>query len=125
MDKIFLKELTTETVIGIFDWEREVKQTIAIDLEMSADIRRAARTDSIQDTLNYKAVAKRLLAFMQDSRYQLVETLAEEIARLVLTEFPVEWVKVTLHKPGAIRHSRDVGVMIERSRQDLEPAADA
>jgi dihydroneopterin aldolase len=125
MDKIFLKELTTETVIGIFDWEREVKQTIAIDLEMSADIRRAARTDSIQDTLNYKAVAKRLLAFIQESRYQLVETLAEEIARLVLTEFPVEWVKVTLHKPGAIRHSRDVGVMIERSRQDLEPAADA
>ena len=125
MDKIFLKELTTETVIGIFDWEREVKQTIAIDLEMSADIRRAARTDSIQDTLNYKAVAKRLLAFIQESRYQLVETLAEEVARLVLTEFPVEWVKVTLHKPGAIRHSRDVGVMIERSRQDLEPAADA
>lgn len=125
MDKIFLKELTTETVIGIFDWEREVKQTIAIDLEMSADIRRAARTDSIKDTLNYKAVAKRLLAFIQESRYQLVETLAEEIARLVLTEFPVEWVKVTLHKPGAIRHSRDVGVMIERSRQDLEPAADA
>ena len=125
MDKIFLKELTTETVIGIFDWEREVKQTIAIDLEMSADIRSAARTDSIKDTLNYKAVAKRLLAFIQESRYQLVETLAEEIARLVLTEFPVEWVKVTLHKPGAIRHSRDVGVMIERSRQDLEPAADA
>ena len=125
MDKIFLKELTTETVIGIFDWEREVKQTIAIDLEMSADIRRAARTDSIQDTLNYKAVAKRLLAFIQESRYQLVETLAEEIARLVLTEFPVDWVKVTLHKPGAIRHSRDVGVMIERSRQDLERAPDA
>jgi dihydroneopterin aldolase len=125
MDKIFLKELTTETVIGIFDWEREVKQTIAIDLEMSADIRRAARTDSIEDTLNYKAVAKRLLAFVQESRYQLVETLAEEVARLVLTEFPVEWVKVTLHKPGAIRHSRDVGVMIERSRQDLGPAPDA
>ena len=125
MDKIFLKELTTETVIGIFDWEREVKQTIAIDLEMSADIRRAARTDSIQDTLNYKAVAKRLLAFVQESRYQLVETLAEEVARLVLTEFEVDWVRVTLHKPGAIRHSKDVGVMIERSRKDLEPGPDA
>jgi len=125
MDKIFLKELTTETVIGIFDWEREVKQTIAIDLEMSADIRRAARSDSIQDTLNYKAVAKRLLAFIQQSRFQLVETLAEEVARLVLTEFPVEWVKVTLHKPGAIRHSRDVGVMIERSRADYPASSDA
>jgi len=122
MDKIFLKELTTETVIGIFDWERGVKQTVAIDLEMSADIRRAARTDSIDDTLNYKAVAKRLLAFIQESRFQLVETLAEEIARVVLREFPVEWVKVTLHKPGAIRHSKDVGVMIERTRADLQDA---
>ncbi len=122
MDKIFLKELTTETVIGIFDWERGVKQTVAIDLEMSADIRRAARTDAIDDTLNYKAVAKRLLAFTQESRFQLVETLAEEIARLVLREFPVEWVKVTLHKPGAIRHSKDVGVMIERTRADLQDA---
>ena len=125
MDKIFLKELTTETVIGIFDWEREVKQTVAIDLEMSADIRRAARSDSIHDTLNYKAVAKRLLAFIQGSRFQLVETLAEEVARVVLTEFPVEWVKVTLHKPGAIRHSRDVGVMIERSRADYPASPDA
>ena len=122
MDKIFLKELTTETVIGIFDWEREVKQTVAIDLEMSADIRRAARSDSIRDTLNYKAVAKRLLAFIQESRFQLVETLAEEIARVVLREFPVEYVKVTLHKPGAIRHSRDVGVIIERTRADLPDA---
>jgi dihydroneopterin aldolase len=125
MDKIFLQALTTETVIGIFDWEREVKQTIAIDLEMSADIRRAARSDSIDDTLNYKAVAKRVLAFVQDSRFQLVETLAERVAGLILTEFPVEWVRVTLHKPGAIRHSKDVGVMIERSRADLDAAADA
>jgi len=116
MDKIFLKELTTEAVIGIFGWEREVKQTVAIDLEMSADIRRAARTDSINDTLNYKAVAKRVLAFVQDSRYQLVETLAEAVANVVLTEFPVDWVRVTLHKPGAIRHSKDVGVIIERER---------
>jgi dihydroneopterin aldolase len=116
MDKIFLKELTTEAVIGIFGWEREVKQTVAIDLEMSADIRRAARTDSINDTLNYKAVAKRVLAFVEESRYQLVETLAEAIANVVLTEFPVDWVRVTLHKPGAIRHSKDVGVIIERER---------
>lgn len=125
MDKIFLKELTTEAVIGIFDWEREVKQTIAIDLEMSADIRRAARTDSIHDTLNYKAVAKRVLAFAQETRFQLVETLSEEVARLILTEFPVDWVRVTLHKPGAIRHSRDVGVTIERTRADFAAAPDA
>jgi dihydroneopterin aldolase len=122
MDTIFLKELTTETVIGIFDWEREVKQTIAIDLEMAVDIRRAARSDSIQDTLNYKGVAKRVLAFVEQSRFQLVETLAEETARLVLREFGVERVKLTLHKPGAIRHSKDVGVIIERRREDLEDA---
>lgn len=122
MDTIFLKELTTETVIGIFDWEREVKQTVAIDLEMSVDIRRAARSDSITDTLNYKGVAKRVLGFIEQSRFQLVETLAEEIARLILREFDVERVRLTLHKPGAIRHSKDVGVMIERSRQDLEDA---
>ncbi len=122
MDTIFLKELTTETVIGIFDWEREVKQTVAIDLEMSVDIRRAARTDSIQDTLNYKGVAKRVLAFIEESRFQLVETLAEEIARLILREFDVERVKLTLHKPGAIRHSKDVGVIIERRREDLDGA---
>lgn len=122
MDTIFLKELTTETVIGIFDWEREVKQTVAIDLEMSVDIRRAARSDSIADTLNYKGVAKRVLAFIEQSRFQLVETLAEEIARLILREFDVEHVKLTLHKPGAIRHSKDVGIMIERRRADLEDA---
>ena len=118
MDKIFLEGLTTETIIGIFDWEREIRQTIAVDLEMSADIRRAAATDRIEDTLNYKRVAKRVLAFVQESRFQLIETLAERIAALILEEFEVAWVRVTLHKPGAIRHSRDVGVVIERSRQD-------
>ena len=118
MDRIFLTGLTTEAIIGIFDWEREVRQTIAVDLEMSADIRRAAATDHIDDTLDYKKVAKRVLAFVQDSRFQLIETLAERIAELILTEFQVDRVRVTLHKPGAIRHSRDVGVIIERSRQD-------
>lgn len=122
MDKIFLTALTTETVIGIFDWEREIKQTVSIDLEMSADIRRAARSDAIADTLNYKAVAKRVLAFVQDSRYRLVETLAEETARVILREFPIEWVRLTVHKPGAIRFSKDVGVMIERSRADFGDA---
>lgn len=122
MDKIFLTALTTETVIGIFDWEREVKQTISIDLEMSADIRAAARADTIAATLNYKAVAKRVLAFVQDSRYQLVETLAEQVAGMILREFPVDWLKLTVHKPGAIRFSRDVGVVIERSRADLDGA---
>jgi len=116
VDKIFLTALSTETVIGIFDWERQVRQRVEIDLLMSFDLAAAANSDSIDDTLNYKAVAKRVLAFVEASQFQLVETLAERIAGLVLAEFPVAAVRVTVHKPGAIRHSRDVGVTIERNR---------
>ena len=116
MDKIFLTSLSTEAVIGIFDWEREIKQRIEIDLEMSLDLTAAGKSDSIDDTLNYKSVAKRVLAFAGESRFQLVETLAERIASLVLAEFPMAAVRVTVHKPGAIRNSSDVGVIIERSR---------
>lgn len=114
MDKIFLHELKIDTVIGIWDWERKIRQTVIIDLEMAADIARAAATDDVADTLNYKSVAKRIQEFVGDSSFQLVETLAERIAGIVRDEFGVAWVKVTVHKPGAIRGSRDVGVMIER-----------
>ncbi|HAJ91830.1 MAG TPA: dihydroneopterin aldolase [Gammaproteobacteria bacterium] len=114
MDIVFINELRIETIIGIYDWERKVKQTISLDLEMGADIEKSAVTDAIEDTLNYKAVAKRLIAFVEDSEYQLVETLAEKIAGIVLSEFSVPWLKLTVHKPGAVRGSRDVGVIIER-----------
>lgn len=116
MDKIFIAALTVETIIGIHDWERELRQRIEIDLELWYDVAKAAKSDAIEDTLNYKSVAKRVLAFAQDSRFRLVEALAGAIADLVLAEFPVAHVRVTLHKPGAIRHSRDVGVVIERGR---------
>jgi dihydroneopterin aldolase len=114
MDIVFINDLRIETIIGIYDWERKVKQTISLDLEMGTDIRKAAATDAIDDTLNYKAVAKRLIAFVGESEYQLVETLAEKIADIVLSEFDVPWLKLTVHKPGAVRGSRDVGVTIER-----------
>ena len=120
MDKIFIHALKTEIIVGIFDWERQVKQTVIMDIEFSADIAKAALSDSIDDTLNYKRVAKRVLAFVDESRFHLVETLAERIAMLILEEFGVGWVSITLSKPGAIRGSRDVGVMLERTRQDLE-----
>jgi dihydroneopterin aldolase len=120
MDKIFIHALKTETIVGIFDWERQVKQTVIMDIEFSADIAKAALSDSIDDTLNYKRVAKRVLAFVDESSFHLVETLAERIAMLILEEFGVDWVSITLSKPGAIRGSRDVGVMLERTRQDLE-----
>ena len=117
MDRVFINALRIETIIGIYDWERKVRQTISLDLEMGTDIRRSAETDAIEDTLNYKAVAKRLIAFVGDSEYQLVETLAEKIAEIVLHEFDVPWLKLTVHKPGAVRGSRDVGVIIERGKQ--------
>jgi dihydroneopterin aldolase len=119
MDKIFLNDLRIETVSGIFDWERRVRQTVSVDLEMAADIRRAAATDAIDDTLDYKGVAKRLIGFVEASEFGLVETLAERIARIVVEEFDVPHVKVTLHKPGAIRGAKDVGVIIERTVDDF------
>jgi len=125
MDVIFLSGLTTDCIIGIWDWERRVKQKVVIDLEMGADIRRAAASDAIDDTLDYKRVAKRLLAFVGESEFQLVETLTERIAQVVVTEFGVPWVRVRLNKQGAIRGSRDVGILIERRREDYAGAPGA
>lgn len=117
MDIVFLHDLRIDTVIGIFDWERRTRQTIILDLEMSADIARAAASDHIDDTLNYKAVAKRLVQFVGESRFQLVETLAERCAQIIREEFGVRWVRVTLNKKGAVRDATDVGVIIERGER--------
>ena len=121
MDIIFLHDLRIDAVIGIWEWERKIRQTVSIDLEMSADIHKAAATDSVDDTLNYKLVAKRLQEFVGESGFQLVETLAEKVAEIVLNEFDVAWVRVRVNKPGAIRGARDVGVIIERGTR---PAGD-
>ncbi len=115
-DTIFLHELRVETVVGIWEWERQIRQTVSIDLEMGGDMRRAAASDRIEATLNYKAVAKRVQQFVSDSSFQLVEMLAEKIAALVLDEFDVPWIRVRVSKPGAIRGARDVGVVIFRSK---------
>jgi 7,8-dihydroneopterin aldolase/epimerase/oxygenase len=118
-DTIFLNDLRVKTIVGIWDWERRMRQTVSIDLEMGADIRKAARTDSIDDTLDYKCIAKRIQQFVEDSSFQLVETMAEKIAATVLHEFDVPWIVVRVNKPGAIRGSRDVGVQIRRERGDM------
>ncbi len=118
-DIIYLKDLKIETIIGIFDWERRVKQTVSIDLDMATDIRRAAQSDAIDDTLDYKSVAKRLIAFVGESEFQLVETLAERVAGIVLEEFDVSWLRVRINKKGAVRGANDVGVLIERSRETV------
>lgn len=114
MDIIFISDLRVETVIGVYDWERHIKQMLVLDLEMGTDIRKAAQTDSIDDTLNYKAVAKRVIAFVEQSQFQLVETLAEKVAELILAEFKVPWLRLRVNKAGAVRGAKDVGVIIER-----------
>jgi len=119
MDTIFIHALKAEAIIGIFDWERQVKQTVLLDIEMNADIRKAASSDSIADTLNYKGVAKRVLAFIQASEFHLVETLSEQVAMLILSEFGIGTVKIRLAKPGAVRNSKEVGIIISRNREDL------
>lgn len=116
-DIIFLTDLRVQTIIGIWDWERAIRQTVGIDLEMATDIRKAAASDAIEDTLDYKNVAKRIIEFVEGSSFGLVETLAERIAGIVIEEFGVAWVKVRLSKPGAIRGAREVGILIERSRE--------
>lgn len=121
-DRIFLRGLTAECIIGFIDWERRVKQTVVIDLEIPVDCRHAALTDEVADTVDYKKVAKRILAFIEASEFKLVETLAQRLATTLLEEFGLEWVRLTINKPGAIRNSRDVGVSIERSRADLSAA---
>ena len=97
-----------------YDWERRIKQTVILDLEMATDIKKAAKSDDIADTLDYKAIAKRVISFVEESEYKLVETLAERIAEIIVNEFKVPWVKLSLNKIGAIRGARDVGVIIER-----------
>ena len=114
MDIVFVRDLRIETVIGIYDWERGIKQTVILDLEMASDVRKAAATDRIEDALNYKAVAKRMNQFVGESRFQLVETLAERCAEIILNEFNVAWVRLSVNKIGAVTGARDVGVLIER-----------
>ncbi len=115
-DRVFIEDLKIETVIGIFDWERKIRQTVSLDIEMAWDVKAAAQTDHIDQALDYKSVAKRLIAFVSGSEFQLVETLAEQCAQIVLDEFQVPWIRLRLSKPGAVRGSRNVGVVIERRR---------
>lgn len=117
LDIVFIEDLRIDAIIGIYDWEREVKQTIALDIEMAADISQAASSEKIEDTLNYKAVAKRLIAFTEQSQYQLVETLAERLVEIIRSEFAVPWCRLKLRKLGAVTGSRSVGVILERGQR--------
>ena len=114
MDKIYLHGLSVDAIVGIWDWERKIPQTVSIDLDMSADVAKAAASERLEDTLDYKSVSKRIQALVVESQFKLVETMAERIAAVLLDEFGVGWVRVKVNKPGAVRGARDVGVIIER-----------
>ena len=117
MDIIFIRDLRVETLIGVYPHERQSRRILLLDLELGADSRPAAATDCLDDTLNYQAVAQRIIEFAAASDCQLVETLGERIAELVLREFGPPWLRLTLRKPGAVPEAREVGILIERSRR--------
>ena len=117
MDIIFIKELKIDAVIGVFDWERQIRQRISIDLEMGTDISAAAASDGIADTLDYKAVSQRIRALVEESQPQLVELLIELIAKTLMAEFNIPWLRISIAKPGAVRGSTAVGVVIERGQK--------
>ena len=118
MDIIYLKDLRIDTVIGIYEWERRIKQTLTFDIEIAADTGKAAQSDSIDDTVSYEAVANRLTAYVGASEFELLETLAEKVAGILLDEFKVRWCWLRLNKHGAVRGARDVGIIIERGSRD-------
>jgi len=116
-DLVLIEGLEVRTVIGIYDWEREIRQTVRLDLEMAWDISKAGQTDDIADTLDYKAVSKRLIDFVEASSFGLIEALAEHCAKIILDDFSVPWVRLKMSKPGAVRGSENVAVLIERGHR--------
>lgn len=117
MDRVFIKNLEVETIIGIYDWEREKRQSVVFDLEMAWDNARPAASENIDDALNYKTLSDEIKETVSTSNYQLIETLAEKVAELVLNKYGVEWLQLTLHKPDALDGDTDVGVKIIRTKE--------
>ncbi|GGY61604.1 7,8-dihydroneopterin aldolase [Cellvibrio zantedeschiae] len=117
MDIVYIHDLRIDTIIGVYDWERQIKQTLSFNLEMATDIRQAAATDDLQYTINYKAVSDRLIEFVETTQPQLLETLAENIANIIISEFHVPWLRLQVSKAGAVRAARDVGLIIERGKK--------
>ena len=117
MDIVYIRDLRIDTIIGVYDWERQIKQTLSFDLEMATDIRQAAATDDLQYAINYKAVSDRLIEFVEGFNPQLLETLAEAIANIIISEFHVPWLRLQVSKAGAVRAARDVGLVIERGKK--------
>ncbi len=114
MDIVYIRELAIKTTIGVYDWERDIKQQLNIDLDLGCDTSKAGQSDEIEDALDYKAISDRTIEFAEASQYQLVEALAENLARVILDEFSLPWLRIKVSKPGAVSGAKDVGVIIER-----------
>lgn len=117
MDTVYIRGLRVEAIIGVFDWERTIRQPLVLHLDLASDNRAAAATDGIAEAVDYDAISKRVLAYVRDSRFQLIETLAERVAALVREEFDIPWLRLTISKPGAVAEADDVGVIIERGQR--------
>ena len=113
-DTVFIKGLKAASVIGCYDWERDIRQTLVIDLELEADFARAAQSDALEDALDYAAISQRVIAVCEGSRFQLLEALAEHVASIVLAEFSIERLRMTITKPGAVAEAEGVGVVVDR-----------
>lgn len=114
MDIVFINQLTVETTIGAYDWEKTIKQTLKIDLEMSWDNKAPALNDDLTKALDYATVSQRITTWLSEQKIELIETVAERIAAMLLVEFNIEWLKLTIHKPDAVANAFGVGVCIER-----------
>ncbi len=116
-DVIFIKGLKADTIIGIYDWEKKIRQDIVLDLKIAVDIKKASMLDDIEHTLNYKSISKKLVKYIKESKIELVETLAENICNVVLAECNVKWVKLKLNKGKALSDADNVGVIIKRYKK--------
>ena len=117
MDIVYIKELRVDTVIGVYDWERDIRQAVVLDLELASDNRRAASHDRIEDAVDYDAISSHVCTFIEGSKFKLIETLAEQVAALVMEEFHIPWLRLRVGKPGAVAAATDVGVLIERGER--------
>jgi 7,8-dihydroneopterin aldolase/epimerase/oxygenase len=117
MDKVIIRDLALETIVGLYPWERAVKQTLLIDVDMATDIRQAAADDDLQYTVDYSAVCAAIVILADKGQYQLIETLAENIATMVLENFAVTWLRVAVHKTDVMTHVGRVGIEIERGEK--------
>ncbi|MFP6806924.1 MAG: dihydroneopterin aldolase [Pseudomonadales bacterium] len=116
MDIIFIEQLEIETIIGVYDWERNIRQKVCLDIQMATDIRKAGATDDLNYALDYAAISERIVGFVENSRFLLIESLAEQISAILLDEFSIPWVKLTIGKPGAVSKAKIVGLVIERGQ---------